>query len=447
MKLLLIDKNFYPIVKPSLNAVYIAPGFFGNKYYHIFFIKSSTFSIGPLKDLSMKVTKEHLTFEKYKFNFATNINMQLNKITENLGEYKEILFVVPDIYPYRVLMEVFMRYFNLSEIKVIYENNLTDATLLEKIENKDFFIKERSPEILRKEFVLKTLDRLTYNFFYQKTPLKTRIKLSTLMLDAMFREKESRNVIKGTSDLGEIFAYRMFDEKNIFGITNKYMFLDILFNDIYFDPNVMNNILEKYRNFNGFNIFDFDGRFYLTKENIVFFDYKQPARPKIEEGFILTKDYFTFDEINYELTEKIYENSLISEDLEIISYDPVPLNFDIENFVERMLSIENDDDLVNELNLYTKRLSELVQYSRFKPIISCPECIDGKIFENDYIYFCNKCDFKFLKHNKAYNLKINKRLFILLVKYKITEIYYKGEIRKIKFVKGENGWFNIKMLK
>jgi hypothetical protein len=447
MKLFLIDKNFYPVIKPVLNAVYIAPNFFGNKDYHIFFIKSSTFNIFPLKDLSFEVNKEHLTWSKYTFNFAKNITEQLNKITENIKKYEDIVFIVPNIYAYRASIQIFLKYFNLNRVNVIFENDLKGKNLLSKIQSYKTVEKGIEDNIVRKEFILKTLDRITYNFFMQKTPLQYRVNLSTLVLDYYFKNKKSKNILKGSSEKGEIFAYMLFNKDNIFDISNKYIFMDILFNDVYADPNVMNSINETYDDCKECSIVNFNGNSYLVKNGIIHFEFMEYSKPKLEEGFIFVRDYFTFDDISYQLTERIYENSVLSEDLEVLSYDAIPINFNILEYLKKVLSIEDDDKLIKELNLYKNRLENLFEYKKFKYIFKCPNCMEGKIYENDYVYFCNNCDFRFLKQNRSYNIKVNKRLFTLLMKYKIIEIFYKGEIRKVKLVKGKNGWYNLRMLK
>lgn len=446
MKLLLIDKNFYPVIKPVLNAIYIAPNFFGNKDYHIFFIKSSTFSITPLKDLKFEITKDHLTWKKYNFNFAKNQTEQINKITENIKNYEEIIFIVPNIFSYRFSVQAFLKYFKLKKVNVLFENDLKGKNLILKISNRQYEEEGEDFNVVRKEFILKTLDRLTYNFFMQKTPLRMGVKLSTLVLNDYFKKGKSVNILKGISEKGETFAYRLFNFSNFFDISNKYIFLDILFNDVYADPNVMHHINEIYGNCDKCSVVEFNGFRYLVKEGAVTFEFREYAKPKLEEGFVFAKDYFSYDEIVYELTDKIYENSLVNEDLEIISYDAVPINFSAEEYIKKILSIENEGDLVKEINLYKNRLENLFEYNKFKHITKCPNCIEGKIYENDYVYFCNNCNFKFFKQNKAYNVKINKRLFTLLMKYKIIEIFYKGEIKKVKLVKGKNGWYNLKML-
>jgi len=446
LKLLLIDKNFYPVIKPVLNALYIAPNFFGNKDYHIFFIKSSTFSITPLKDLGFEISKDHLTWKKYNFNFAKNQTDQINRITENIKKYEEILFIVPNIFSYRFAIQAFLRYFKLDKVNVLFENDLKGRNLIPKISGKKYSEKKYEESVVRKEFILKTLDRITYNFFMQKTPMKMGVKLSTLVLDAYFKKGKSANVLKGESDRGETFAYRLFNPDNFFDIANKYIFLDILFNDVYADPNVMHHVREIYGECRDCSVAEFNGFRYLIKNGAVSFEFREYAKPKLEEGFIFVKDYFSYDELNYEITDKIYENSLVNEDLEIVSYDSIPINFEAEEYIKKVLSIEDTDNLIKEINLYKNRLENLFEYNKFKHITKCPNCIEGKIYENDYVYFCNNCDFKFFKQNRAYNVKINKRLFTLLMKYKTIEIFYKGEIKKVKLVKGKGGWYNLKMI-
>jgi hypothetical protein len=397
-----------------------------------------------MKDLSFKVDKSHLTWNKYLFNFAKNTKEQVNKITESIEDYKEIIFVVPNIHPYRFSIQAFMKYFNLDKVFVLFENVLNSGKLIKKIEDKKYVEKKYDEIPVKKEFILKTVDRLVFNFFKQKTPLKRNVKLSTLFLDGLFKNKKSKNILKGKSDKGEIFFYKCFDTKNPFNIKNKYIFMDILFNDVYADPNAFNHIFEYYGN-RKFGISEYNNGYFLSKNDVVFFEFEEYSKPKLEEGFTYAVDYFTYDELGYELSNEIFEYSVISDDLEVLDYESIPLNLNVENYIKEIIRKDNDSEIVKELNLLCERFQNLFDYGRYKPVIKCPECIDGRIYENDYVYFCDKCDFKFFKNNKTFGI-FNKRLFTLLMKYKTIELFYKGEIRKVRISKGKGGWYNVRLV-
>ena len=439
MTLYLIDKHFYPIIKPNLNAVYMLPNFFGNKNAHIFFIKSSTFSVLPVQNTDTQVRQNELTWNNYKLNFPKNIIRQINKILENIKKYKEIVFCVPNTHSYRFSIQLFLYYFKLTSVNVIFEDNF-EANLMLKIVNKEYVEKEIDEIPIKKEFILRILNRLTFLFFKQKTPLTRNVSYVTLMIENTLKEKS--NIIRGNTEKGEMYAYKAYSDKEKFTIKNKYMFMDILFEEVSPDPNAFNNIQDFYQDTN-FTQIAYNNTKYLVKDKIKTFEFIEKCN-KLEEGYLIAQNYFNFDEVNYEM-ENIYENSSLNEDLEILHYNYIPLKFDTKNFIDLLLNMDNET-VVKELNFYFIRLEQTFNYNKFRHIIKCPNCIDGKIYENNFIYFCSNCDFRFLKQNKTIG-KINKKTFVLLMKYKTLEIMVKGKLYKVRIYKTKNsGWYNLYVL-
>jgi hypothetical protein len=249
---------------------------------------------------------------------------------------------------------------------------------------------------------------------------------------------ESKNVVLAETGGSEEFAYRLFGSSP-FSVYDRYAWMEGYFADEFADPNGSDFFFSSKEA----SVVTFAKEKFFVKSSVPSAKLKSSSAPKMEEGFVLNPSWFTMDEIARELEDKIYEKAELDEDLRVRSYEGIPINFDAEAFVRRLLAIEDGEALFKELEDYPKRLAGTFDYSKFRKISKCPVCGLGNVYDSEKAYFCDSCDFKMLKKSPRYGITISKRLFHQLVKYKSAETYYEGEIKKVKLSKGREGWMNV----
>ena len=296
-------------------------------------------------------------------------------------------------------------------------------------------------EEIEKEMKLKLLDKIISNLFMQKSTYTQNINLPYLFFDNDLKKSLISNEIKkGVNEFNnDFYLYKVnkIQNKNIYFIENIYSFLD-KFDDIYLD---VNN--SKYFDLNIGKIVLLENQTYYSKENFMTLDSVKNSNKKLCE-FFKYYDYFSFEQMLYTIYE-LEEYVRTNLDDEIIEYTPISLDFDIIDFTNKLLNENNLLKVLKEINGFPAVFKEKFKYLE-KPIYKCPFCIDGQIYSGKHTYFCNNCDFVFYKESNRYNLKINKRIFKLLLKYKKINLIYNGKLSTFILKKGKK-WYNIVKLK
>jgi len=445
--LYIVHSHLFEEMFRYLNIIYHKKNIFVNGDIDILFIKSNSLYLKYENDY--KLTVENIDFQG--ISISKNYIDSFNYLLEN--RYDNVKYILPFNDRYKLQLELINRLLNIDNYVVYYTNKL-DSFEYDEFKNMidiNNGIKKRVDKsitnLVRKEIIKLSLNKIISNFFFQKTVERRKIDLLHLFIDRELRDLSSR-YIKKVIDINnnvthgyKLFKYEIKKNRLVTYFDNIYAYLDIF--DEY---DIFVNNQSSFQKINSNTIIELKNDKFVTRDKIDKIKDIENCNIKLCEFFNMYKDIYSFDEILYTLFD-FYDIVHFNRYDEIIDYEPIPINFDIKIYYENIINMDDDSKIVNELNRLAKKLSISYKF-KIKEIHKCPYCIDGKIYDSGYTYFCNKCDFLFYKEGvkKKYGFELKKREFRILLKRGYINMIYKDEMRVFKLVQSGK-WWNLIMLR
>jgi hypothetical protein len=428
-----------------LNLIYNRPHLYSNGDDYFLFIRPNSLNINIKFNYDLFVTEDDFN------NVSLNIPETFSNTISFLASLKQfkIYFRLPINTTYLIQQHIILKIIsssniieysdlNLNKFNNIDQDELLSLLKYEKIKSFDkreffklYFIED---EIRKRLF-----SRVITNTFYQKSIEKNKVDLLFLFIDFYLRDLSSMINIKilDTNNISH-YGYRFVHFSEQLDVHPRNMHIHL---DNFDEPELFPSGFSFLKDITDSSIINLNNKkYFFDVENLINTKVLS-ANKKLSDLFFHLYDIYNDVEILYKLLE-FYELVDFNFTDEIIYYKPINYSFNIVSYFDDLLSFDHNSaiSLINDFPLKFKESYKI----NIKPVGKCPYCIDGFIFDNFKSFFCNSCDFNFVRiaFKNKYNIDISKREFKILLVRKNVILNYNGVFRTFFLVK--NGkWTNL----
>lgn len=441
-KLFVLSPFHYNYFINNVNAVWVAKNLFKNGDIYFYFLTYNTFKIDFEHNIfkTLELNEEHIS---YKLS-CINESHSLEYILKYKQDFEFYFYFPESVFSYAFQMYGFIKHFDIQ--KYYFRNNTDIDYLDEHVFSKEtyIFISSINENLVKKIFLKKlyitVLSNSIFSYFYGKTTVNTNIDLLFLMIDQLVKN----NMKKDSSSIYHYLKENSVNSYNTMyksiGESLKFLYMYIDFEDDTFNINNKETYKKLPYHYSIDDIPYFSNAIYNEKTDKLI-----PSKFTFSEVYLYLNSWFTVEEIYYKMIH-IYEYLNINNKNEITEYySPINISINLETIVDEIETLLEEEDYYSihfTINMFYNNLQKYFIEEAI-PLIECPYCIEGKIYNGKNKFFCCHCNFFLSKTNikEKYGFDLTKRYLKILIKNKYITINVNGENRILFLRKSESGIF------